>query len=51
MEQLSFADLMETIRKQWVFIVAVTVLVMFLAGARLYFLVPQEWSPQAALRS
>jgi len=44
MEQLSFADLMETIRKQRVFIVAVTVLVMFLAGARLYFLVPQEWS-------
>lgn len=44
MEQLSFADLMSTIRKQRVFIVVITVLVMFLAGARLYFLVPQEWS-------
>ncbi len=44
MEQLSFADLMNTIRKQWVLIAGITVLVMLLAGARVYFLIPQEWS-------
>ncbi len=49
MEELSLADIIATLRKQWRLIVGLPLLVAFLAGARTYFLVPQTWAASTAI--
>jgi len=44
MEQVSLADMIATVCKQWLLIAGITVLVLVLAAAWLYFFVPQEWT-------
>jgi len=44
MEQVSLADLITTVRKQWLLLAGITVLVLVLAATWSYFIVPQEWT-------
>jgi len=49
MEDFSLADLWAAVRRQWVLIAGATVVVSVLAGARTYFMVPQEWSASTTI--